>query len=120
MNRTRVRRAVAPFAAAVLLAGCGSMSHLGMPGEPPAAAALKPTQGNTTAGSVRFEQQGAHLMVFARVTGLKPNQEHGVHVHEKGDCSSPDAMSAGGQFDPGASRTATTARRSATRATCPT
>ena len=35
-----------------------------------------------------------------RVTGLKPNQEHGFHVHEKGDCASPDAMSAGGHLNP--------------------
>ena len=26
---------------------------------------------------------------------------HGLHVHEKGDCSAPDASSAGGHFNPG-------------------
>ncbi|MEW6098483.1 MAG: superoxide dismutase family protein [Pseudomonadota bacterium] len=61
---------------------------------------LQPTQGNATAGTVRFEQHRHAVMVFARVTGLKPNQEHGFHVHEKGDCSSPDGMSAGGHFNP--------------------
>jgi Cu-Zn family superoxide dismutase len=25
---------------------------------------------------------------------------HGFHVHEKGDCSAPDGMSAGGHFNP--------------------
>jgi len=34
------------------------------------------------------------------VQGLKPGQEHGLHIHEKGDCSAPDAMSAGGHFNP--------------------
>jgi len=34
------------------------------------------------------------------VTGLKPNGEHGFHVHEKGDCSSGDGMSTGGHFNP--------------------
>ena len=27
-------------------------------------------------------------------------REHGFHVHEKGDCSSGDGMSAGGHFNP--------------------
>ena len=34
------------------------------------------------------------------VTGLKPNAPHGFHVHEKGDCSTPDFSSAGGHFNP--------------------
>jgi Cu-Zn family superoxide dismutase len=34
------------------------------------------------------------------VRGLRPNGEHGFHVHEKGDCSSGDGMSAGGHFNP--------------------
>ena len=39
--------------------------------------------------------------MVARVSGLTPNQAHGFHVHEKGDCSAPDATSAGGHFNPG-------------------
>jgi len=35
-----------------------------------------------------------------RVSGLTPNQEHGFHVHEKGDCSSGDGMSSGGHYNP--------------------
>lgn len=34
--------------------------------------------------------------------GLKPNAEHGFHIHDKGDCSSGDGMSAGGHFNPAA------------------
>jgi Cu-Zn family superoxide dismutase len=30
---------------------------------------------------------------------LKPGK-HGIHVHEKGDCSAPDAASAGAHFNP--------------------
>ncbi|HKW83326.1 MAG TPA: superoxide dismutase family protein [Burkholderiaceae bacterium] len=66
-----------------------------------ATAQLKPTQGNTAAGTVWFTQQGLRVDVRVQVTGLTPNQEHGFHVHEKGDCSSPDGMSAGGHFNPG-------------------
>jgi Cu-Zn family superoxide dismutase len=29
-----------------------------------------------------------------------PEGVHAVHLHEKGDCSAPDAMSAGGHFNP--------------------
>jgi Cu-Zn family superoxide dismutase len=36
-----------------------------------------------------------------QLTGLAPNSEHGFHVHEKGDCSAPDATSAGPHFNPG-------------------
>jgi Cu-Zn family superoxide dismutase len=40
--------------------------------------------------------------VSGEVRGLKPGAEHGFHVHEKGDCSSGDGMSAGGHFNPAA------------------
>ena len=33
------------------------------------------------------------------MTGLTPGS-HGFHIHEKGDCSSGDGMSAGGHFNP--------------------
>lgn len=61
---------------------------------------MAPTKGHTTAGTVRFEQHGRHVMVTGRITGLKPGQEHGFHVHEKGDCSSGDGMGTGSHFNP--------------------
>lgn len=71
------------------------------PDEPAkATAALKPTKGNKTYGEVTFEQVGNKVRVIAQVVGLKPNQEHGFHVHEAGDCSSGDGMSAKGHFNP--------------------
>ena len=84
-----------------VLAGCASMFGGGAAGS--AVARLAPTQGNTATGEVRFTPQGGKLMVTAQVSGLKPNQAHGFHVHEKGDCSSPDATSAGGHFNPAGS-----------------
>ena len=36
------------------------------------------------------------------VDGVSPG-DHGAHVHETGDCSAPDAASAGGHFNPAAS-----------------
>lgn len=82
--------------AVVLAAGCASMSGQ----EPRATATLEPTKGSEAAGTVTFLQRGEQVLVTADVRGLKPNQEHGFHVHEKGDCSSGDGMSAGGHFNP--------------------
>ena len=64
-----------------------------------AVAALEPTKGNTAAGTVTFTERGDKLVVSARLTGLAPGG-HGFHIHEKGDCSSGDGMSAGGHFNP--------------------
>jgi len=65
-----------------------------------AVATLEGRSGTSTSGTVTFTQRGTGVMVRADVTGLPPNSEHGFHVHEKGDCSAPDAMSAGGHFNP--------------------
>ncbi|MDP1886035.1 superoxide dismutase family protein, partial [Polaromonas sp.] len=80
---------------AALLGACAST-----PGGPRANAQLQPTTGNTTSGSVSFVQKGNKVLVSGEIRGLKPNAEHGFHVHEKGDCSSGDGMSAGGHFNP--------------------
>ena len=68
--------------------------------EAAATADLQPTRGNTASGTVRFVQNGDTVKVSGEVKGLKPNAEHGFHVHEKGDCSSGDGMSTGGHFNP--------------------
>jgi Cu-Zn family superoxide dismutase len=65
-----------------------------------ATATLRPTAGNSVAGTVTFMQKGDKVTVVANVTGLSPGP-HGFHIHEKGDCSAADAMSAGGHFNPG-------------------
>ncbi|QDW66647.1 superoxide dismutase family protein [Luteimonas granuli] len=43
------------------------------------------------------------VAISGQVNGLAPGSEHGFHVHENGDCSAPDASSAGGHFNPQAS-----------------
>lgn len=86
------------LAATLALAGCAT------PSGPTAGAQLQPTRGSTTSGEVRFIQQGDKVMVSGELRGLKPGAEHGFHVHEKGDCSSGDGMSAGGHFNPGGRR----------------
>jgi Cu-Zn family superoxide dismutase len=64
-----------------------------------ATATLAPTAGNSATGSVTFVQKGDKVTVAAKVTGLAPGG-HGFHIHEKGDCSAPDATSARGHFNP--------------------
>ena len=92
---------LAPIIAALALAGCQSAMQPSSDEAARATAQLKPTQGNKTVGEATFEDAGngrLHLVVI--VHGLKPNSEHGFHIHEKGDCSAPDGTSAGGHFNP--------------------
>jgi len=92
-----MRGILAVAIAAALAAGCGAM---GIGGGASATAGLEPTKGNTTRGTVKFTQSGDKVRVTGEISGLKPGAEHGFHVHEKGDCSSGDGMSAGGHFNP--------------------
>lgn len=85
----------APFAVALLVAACAS--H---PTGPSATAQLMPTKGNAVAGTIMFTKQGSVVLVSGEVRGLASNTEHGFHIHEKGDCSSGDGLSAGGHFNP--------------------
>ena len=92
-----MRSLVGLAVAAAFAAGCASM---GLGGGASAVANLEPTKGNETKGTVSFTQVGDKVRVSATVSGLKPGAEHGFHVHEKGDCSSGDGMSAGGHYNP--------------------
>lgn len=64
-----------------------------------AIAVLHPTAGNQVTGTVTFTSSGDGVRVVADISGLKPGK-HGFHVHEFGDCSAPDATSAGSHFNP--------------------
>ena len=90
-----MRNAATVIALAAFGAGCASMTASG----PSAVATLEPTKGNAAAGTVTFTTKGDKVVVSARVSGLAPGS-HGFHIHEKGDCSSGDGMSAGGHFNP--------------------
>ncbi len=64
-----------------------------------AIAVLHPTKGSNVEGMVRFTKSGSGVNIVADVTGLVPGK-HGFHIHEFGDCSSPDGKAAGGHFNP--------------------
>lgn len=65
-----------------------------------ARADLEAKSGSEVDGTVNFTQQSGVVRMEVKASGLKPNSEHGIHIHEKGDCSAPDATSAGGHFNP--------------------
>ena len=82
----------------LLLAACGSMGQMG----PSASSRLEALGHSGVSGTATFVQHGDHVMARVIVSGLAPGQAHGFHIHEKGDCSAPDGMSAGGHFNPSA------------------
>ena len=75
----------------VLVLGAGSLGLLAQ--APPAAKAtvkLAPTANQTARGEVTFTAESGGVHVVGTFSGLVYG-EHGFHVHEKGDCSAPDA-----------------------------
>jgi superoxide dismutase, Cu-Zn family len=65
-----------------------------------AVAVLHATAGNKCKGTVRFTQEGDSVRIVADIEGLAANEKHAIHIHQFGDCSSPDGMSAGGHYNP--------------------
>ncbi len=65
-----------------------------------AVAVLHPTAGNKCQGKITFTQDGSKVKVVADIEGLTPGQKHAFHIHQFGDCSALDAMSAGGHYNP--------------------
>lgn len=72
-----------------------------------AVAMLYPTKGSSASGTIHFAavdtaaagtQEG--LRIHGTITGLEPNSVHAFHIHEFGDASSADGMSAGGHYNP--------------------
>ena len=111
MNRL-IRAVALPIASLALVAGCQHMKNdeakvenkMGMSTSavahmmPAGAASTQPSMGHVM-GNVTFTQKGDKVMIHAELTGLPPGS-HGIHIHEKGDISAPDLMSAGGHYDP--------------------
>src|SRR6266513_1192425 len=94
-----MRFAIAAAAVTGLLAGCGMMES--MTGRAPTAkATLQPNKDSGVKGAATFAQKSDKVQLVANISGLKPGQEHGFHIHEKGDCSSRDGMSAPAHLNP--------------------
>jgi len=103
MKIVRILLAAAPLA---LLAACGSTkasspdATAAHPAGPTATASIEGRSGSSLTGTATFTQNGDAVHVIVDVTNA-PEGVHAVHLHEKGDCSAPDATSAGGHFNPG-------------------
>ncbi|MEQ8303044.1 MAG: superoxide dismutase family protein [Cyclobacteriaceae bacterium] len=66
-----------------------------------ARAGLNSASGSSVTGIATFTQVGEMTVnMTLEVEGLTPG-EHALHLHEFGDCSAPDATSAGGHWNPG-------------------
>jgi Cu-Zn family superoxide dismutase len=61
---------------------------------------IEAKSGSKLKGKATFTETEGGVHVVLSVEGVKPGGDHGAHVHEKGDCSSPDGKSAGGHFNP--------------------
>jgi Cu-Zn family superoxide dismutase len=82
----------------LFVAACATTSDDGA--GPTAKASLRPASGSKVQGEVTFTQIAANrVRVTGTVTGHQSGPR-GFHIHEKGDCSAPDATSAGGHFNP--------------------
>ena len=60
---------------------------------------LKAAEGQDIEGEIDFEDTGSGVRVIAKIEDAEPG-EHGIHVHEKGDCSDIVGKSMGAHFDP--------------------
>jgi Cu-Zn family superoxide dismutase len=110
------------LAAAILSAGCGQRdgqeqdtastnpaaeapvpapSAVTPPASPGATVQLAPTQGHEANGTLSLALEGVSVRLKGNLQGLAPNGQFGFHIHENGDCSAPDASSAGEHFNPG-------------------
>lgn len=101
---------LAPLVAAAALAACARTEPPPPPETPAAVAAPEPVataqaglsgaSGRGVTGEMNFSAGRGGVSVEGHVAGLPANTIHGFHVHETGDCSAPDATSAGEHFNP--------------------
>jgi Cu-Zn family superoxide dismutase len=64
-----------------------------------ATATLEARSGSSVTGTARASAASGGVALHVEIQGATPG-EHGVHIHEKGDCSDPKATSAGGHYNP--------------------
>jgi len=107
-------RAIGSSLAGVILAACGTvdlpkMSDIAPPAGSQGVARLVAKNGSGTYGTVMFTQRGDKVALLAQVFNIAGGP-HSLYIHETGNCSSPNAASAGPVWNakgasPGARRT---------------
>jgi Cu-Zn family superoxide dismutase len=88
-------------AGVLLLGGCGVLfqNH-----EKRADATLQPSAGNTASGSVTFIERSDGVQVSYNLSGMPPNSEHALQIHERGDCIVSNSSDGGPVFAPASER----------------
>lgn len=61
---------------------------------------LAPTEGNSASGHLMLSATDAGVRISGAISGVEADGTHAFHIHETGDCSAPDATSAGPHFNP--------------------
>jgi len=74
--------------------------ELGLKGKAVAKADVDAKSGSKVKGNVTFTDNGKGGIVFRIEVSDAPPGIHAVHIHDKGDCSSPDGKSAGDHWNP--------------------
>ncbi len=77
-----------------------AMTATGAAAPATAMAQMESRSGSTATGELQFSVSSGGVSITGEIGGLTAGSEHGFHVHEVGDCSAPDASSAGGHFNP--------------------
>jgi len=111
MDKLHMHKMAFAVLATTLVAGCSSTPPAPKAAEPSENAASQSTashaqanlagaSGSLVSGRIELMPMGDGVHLTGTIGGLQPNSVHGIHVHEKGDCSAADASSAGGHFNP--------------------
>jgi superoxide dismutase, Cu-Zn family len=101
INSKKMVRFLLSSLACVAALGQAALAQTEAPTAPPIAQAkLEGKSGAKVGGVVDFVEsaEGAGIKISYKIDGLKKNQIYGFHIHEKGDCSSNDAKSAGPHY----------------------
>jgi Cu-Zn family superoxide dismutase len=91
-------RTPALVAALALLSACRD-EETETPAPPTATATLAARSGSTTTGTATFTEANGRVTLKLDVANATPGR-HGAHLHQVGDCSAPDATSAGAHWNP--------------------
>ena len=85
------------------LTGCERVQQqagvLTMPTAKQAIATIDSASESSVTGMAIFTQDGDQITLVIEIQNASPGL-HAVHIHENGDCSSPDGKSAGGHWNP--------------------
>ncbi|SAL36784.1 superoxide dismutase, Cu-Zn [Caballeronia sordidicola] len=96
-----VAAGLAMTAGTLLLGGCGILFQTH---EKRADATLQPTAGSNVAGSVTFIERSDGVQVSYNLSGMPPDSEHALQIHERGDCIVSNSSDGGPVFAPAADR----------------